>query len=162
MHNGSSIKYNVGNLIVNLDMKSEENKLLVRRFYEEIVNTGNVDLIEHFLSPDYCEVHDGKRLAVGIDGAKAHTIGVRQTYPDLHITIDQQIVEGEWVVSCITARGTHKGSWLGIKPTGKPVVFTGVNIDRVVGGRIVEHGGAANLLGPLLEIGAIKVVGNDD
>jgi predicted ester cyclase len=66
------------------------------------------------------------------------------------------------VVTCITARGTHKGSWLGIKPTGKPVVFTGVNIDRVVDGRIVEHGGAANMLGPLLEIGAIKVVGKEE
>lgn len=45
--------------------------------------------------------------------------------------------------------------------TGKPLVFTGVNVDRVVGGRIVEHGGAANMLGPLLEIGAIKVAGAD-
>jgi len=142
-------------------MISEECKSLVRRFYEEVVNTGNVARIEDFLSPDYCEVHDGKRHSIGIDGAKAHTLGVRETYPDLHITIDQQIVEGEWVVSCVTARGTHKGWWLGMKPTGKPVVFTGVNIDRVINGRIVEHGGAANLLGPLLEIGAVKVVGND-
>ncbi|MCK9262475.1 MAG: ester cyclase [Deltaproteobacteria bacterium] len=141
-------------------MNTEDNKLIVRRFYEEVVNTGNVEIIDEFLSPDYCEVHDGKRLAVGIEGAKAHTIGVRQTYPDLIITIDQQIAEGEWVVSCITARGTHKGEWLGMKPTGKPVTFTGVNVDRVVNGKIVEHGGAANVLGPLLEIGAIKVVGN--
>ena len=47
-----------------------------------------------------------------------------------------------------------------MKPTGKTVEFTGVNVDRVVDGRIVEHGGAANLLGPLLEIGAIQVVGD--
>jgi predicted ester cyclase len=66
------------------------------------------------------------------------------------------------VATCITARGTHLGSWMGIKPTNKPVAFTGVNADRVVGGRIVEHGGAANILGPLLEIGAIKVVGPED
>lgn len=142
-------------------MQSEDNRILVRRFYEEVANPGDVAQIESFLSPDYCEVHDGIRHAVGIEGAKAHILGVRQTYPDLHITIDRQIVEGEWVVSCITARGTHRGSWLGMKPTGKPVVFTGVNVDRVVNGRIVEHGGAANLLGPLLDIGAIEVVGND-
>ena len=141
-------------------MRSEENKLLVRRFYEEVVNTGNIDQIESLISPGYCEVHDGTKHAVGIEGAKEHVLGVRQTYPDLHITIDRQIAEGEWVVSCITARGTHKGAWLGMKPTGKSVVFTGVNVDRVVNGRIVEHGGAANLLGPLLEIGAIKVVGD--
>ena len=143
-------------------MNIEKNKLLVRRFYEEIVNTGNVDKIDDLISPEYTEVTDGKRYAVGIDGAKAHIIGVRETYPDLNISIERQIAEGEWVVTCITARGTHKGTWIGIKPTGKAVAFTGVNVDRVVDGRIVEHGGAANMLGPLLEIGAIKVVGPDD
>jgi predicted ester cyclase len=140
-------------------MTSEENKLLVHRYYKEVVNTGKLDLIESFIAPDYTEVHDGKRHLLGIEGAKAHILGVRQTYPDLHISVEQQIAEGEWVVTCITAKGTHKGSWLGIKPTGKSVAFTGVNVDRVVGGLIVEHGGAANMLGPLLEIGAIKVVG---
>ena len=143
-------------------MSTEENKLLVRRYYEDVVNTGNVDLIEKFISPEYSEVHDGKRYAIGIEGARAHVLGVRQTYPDLHVTIERQISEGEWVVTCITATGTHRGAWLGIKPTGKPVTFTGVNVDRVVDGRIVEHGGAANMLGPLLEIGAIKVAGPDE
>lgn len=71
----------------------------------------------------------------------------------------QLVAEGNLVVSQVTMRGTHKGEWLGIAPTGKAVAITAVNIDRVVGGRIVEHGGAANMLGPLLEIGAVKVVG---
>ena len=143
-------------------MPSEDNKLLVRRFYEEIVNTGNVARMEEFIAPEYAEVHEGKRLAVGIEGAKEHVLGVHQTYPDLHLAIERQIAEGEWVATCITAHGTHQGSWLGINPTGKTVAFTGVNIDRVVDGRIVEHGGAANLLEPLLKIGAIKVVGPDE
>jgi predicted ester cyclase len=143
-------------------MPSDENKLVVRRFYEEVVNTGNVDLIERFIAPEYVEVSDGKRHVIGVEGAKAHILGVRQTYPDLHIEIERQISEGEWVVTCITARGTHRGLCLGIKPTGKAIAFTDVNIDRVVGDRIVEHGGAANMLGPLLEIGTIKVVGPDE
>ena len=143
-------------------MSLEDNKAIVRRFYEEIVNTGNVDLIERLISPEYTEVMDGIRYLAGIEGAKEHIIGVRQTYPDLHLTIERQIAEGEWVVTCITARGTHQGWWLGIRPTGKSVVYTGVNVDRVVGGRIAEHGGAANMLGPLLEIGAVKVVGTEE
>jgi predicted ester cyclase len=143
-------------------MSLEQNKLLVRRFYEEIINTGEVDRIESFVAPEYAEVHEGERHAVGVEGAKAHVLGVRQTYRDLHLSVEQQIAEGEWVATCITARGIHEGSWLGIKPTGKPVAFTGVNIDRVVEGRIVEHGGAANLLGPLLDIGAIRVVGPEN
>lgn len=67
-------------------------------------------------------------------------------------------MEGEWVVTRVTMRGTHRGEWLGIKPTAKPVEVTAVNIDRVVDGRIVEHGGAANLLAPLSKSGAIKIV----
>lgn len=140
-------------------MSEDENKLLVRRFIEEVINTGKVDEIEKFISPDYVEVYDGVRHAIGRDGAREHILGVRRTYPDLHLTVERQIAEGEWVATCITARGTHKGAWFGIEPTGKTVSYTGVNINRVSGGRIVEHGGAANLLGPLMEIGAVRPSG---
>lgn len=143
-------------------MSIEKNKQLVRRFIEEIINTGNVEDIESIISPDYVEVHDGVRHPIGIKGTIEHTLGVRQTYPDLKLTVEQQIAEGEWVATCITARGTHEGSWMGMKPTGKAVTFTGVNINRVVDGRIIEHGGAANMFGPLLEIGALRVVGPED
>lgn len=70
-----------------------------------------------------------------------------------------QIAEGEYVATCITARGTHKGEWMGIKPTCKVVTYTGVNINKIVDGLIVEHGGAVNMFDPLLEIGAIQIVG---
>ena len=110
------------------------------------------------IAPQYEEVVDGVRHQVGLEGARDHVVGVRQTYPDLRIGVDLQIAEGDWVASCITATGTHMGSWLGIKPTRKTVVFTGVNVDRLSGGKIIEHGGAANMLGPLLGIGAVKVV----
>lgn len=137
-------------------MSTEQNKNLVRRYYEEVVNTGNVGDIERFISPDYVEVHDNQRYPIGVEGAKEHVVGVRRTYRDLRLTIEQQIAEGEWVVSRVTMRGTHRGEWLGIPPTGKRIEVSAVNIDRVVGDRIVEHGGAANLLGPLLEAGAVR------
>jgi predicted ester cyclase len=142
-------------------MSATDNKLVVRRYIEEIINTGAVGEIEKFVSADYTEVFEGKRYPIGIQGAKEHVLGVRRTYPDLIVTTDQQIADGDYVATCITARGTHNGHWLGIKPTGKIVTYTGVNIDKVVGGRIVEHGGAANVLGPLLEIGAVRIVGDD-
>ena len=140
-------------------MSIEDNKNLIRKYIEEVVNTGNVDVIEKYVSSNYAEIHEGKRHVVGIEGAKEHIIEVRQTYPDLKLTVDRQIAEGDWVATCITARGTHKGSWLGIKPTNKQVCFTGVNIEKVENGKITEHGGTANLLFQLLEIGAVKVVG---
>ena len=141
-------------------MSSTDNKLLIRKYIEEVINTGNVNEIEKYVSIAYTDVFEGKRFPIGISGEKEHILGVRRTYPDLTVTVEQQIAEGEYVATCITARGTHQGEWLGIKPTGKVVTYTGVNIDRVVDGRITEHGGAANLLGPLLEIGAVQVVGD--
>lgn len=143
-------------------MSNEENKLLVRRYYEEVVNTGAVEKVPQFVSPEYSEVHDNARHRLGLEGAKEHVIGVRRTYPDLLLTVEQQIAEGEWVVTRVTMRGTHRGEWMGIQPTGMPLEVTAVNIDRVVNGRILEHGGAANLLGPLLQAGAIEVVGGAD
>jgi predicted ester cyclase len=140
----------------------DSNKALVRQYYEEVVNTGYVSVIDRFVSPEYEEVHDNVRYPLGIEGAKEHVLGVRQTYPDIHLTVEQQIEEGEWVVSRVTMRGTHLGEWMGMAPTGEAIEATAVNIDRVVDGRIVEHGGAANLLGPLLKAGAIRVVGPPD
>jgi predicted ester cyclase len=138
-------------------VSAEENKLLVRRYIEEVVNTGNVERLAEFIAPDYTEVYNNVRYAVGLDGAREHILGSRRTYANLHLTIEQQIAEGDWVVSRATARGTHSGEWRGIKPTGKSLVMTVVNVDKVVNGRIVEHGGAANMLEPLLEAGAIHI-----
>lgn len=140
-------------------MSPAENKLLVSRYIEEVVNTGDVERIDRFLAPDYAEIHDGQRHPLGLDGAREHVRGVRATYPDLHLAIERQIAEGDWVATCYVARGTHRGKWLGIEPTGRPLTFTGVNVDRIANGRIVEHGGAANLFGPLLAAGAVQIGG---
>ena len=137
---------------------TQQNKLLIRRFIEEIGNTGDVTHLDQFVSPE-CIATDGKvRVRCGAAGMADHVRAVRETYPDLHLTVGNQIAEGEWVATQVTARGTHLGSWLGMAPTGKPVVITGVNVDRVVDGLIVEHGGAANTFEALLEIGAIRPV----
>lgn len=133
------------------------NKALVRRYYEDVVSSGAVERLAEFVAPDYVEVDDDVRHELGLAGAREHVLGVRRTYPDLRLTVEQQIAEGEWVVSRVTMRGTHRGEWLGIAPTGRAIAVTAVNVDRVVGGRIVEHGGAANLLGPMLAIGAVRV-----
>jgi len=136
----------------------KDNKLIVREYIEKVLNGGDIDLLEQFVSSDYTEVFNNQRFKVGIEGAKEHILGVRKNYPDIALLIDQQLCEGEWVVTCYTMKGTHAGSWMGIKPTGKIMEVTGVNIDRVVDGKIIEHGGAANMFEGLLTIGAIKIV----
>jgi predicted ester cyclase len=143
-------------------MATTDPRTVVRRYLEEVVNTGDVARLAEFIAPGYVEVHAGRTHPVGLEGAREHVLGVRRTYPDLRLTIVRQICEGEWVASVVTAVGTHLGEWIGIRPTGKVITMTAVNVDRVVDGRIVEHGGAADVFTPFLEAGAIRPVGPGD
>lgn len=136
-------------------MKPSNNKEIIRRFVEEIENTGDVSNIQEFIAEDYTEVYEGVPHRIGIQGAIDHILGVRRVYPDLKLTIENQISEDEWVVTTYSVTGTFENEWFGMKPTGKPITYTGVNVDRIRDGKIVEHGGAANLLNPLLEAGVV-------
>ncbi|NNF34812.1 MAG: ester cyclase [Saprospiraceae bacterium] len=135
----------------------ESNKLLVKRYINEIVNTGLTDSIAEFIDDNYTEIYDGSTYHLGISGAIDHIKGVRNTYPDLNIAIDHQIGEGNWVATSYIMSGTHSGEWMGIRPTFKKIKVTGVNLDCIVNGKIIEHSGAANLLQPLIEIGAVSI-----
>jgi predicted ester cyclase len=135
--------------------ETEHNKRVVRRLIEEVVNTGDVTPLPELVSAD-CVETDGKvRVVSGVTGMAEHVRAVRAIYAGLTLAIERQVAEGEWVATVITARGTHAQEWLGMAPTGKELVFTGVNVDRVVGGKIVEHGGAANMLEPFLTAGSL-------
>ena len=136
-------------------MKTLDNKTIIRQFIERIENTGDVTNIREFISEDYTEVYDGEYYPIGIQGAIDHVLGVRRVFPDLKLTIENQISEGEWVVTIYSVTGTFKNEWFGMKPTGKPITFTGVNVDRIRNEKIIEHGGAANLFDPLLKEGVI-------
>lgn len=143
-------------------MHKEQNKSIVKQYIEQVINTGNVDDISRYIADNYTEVFENVAYPLGIEGAKQHVKGVRATYPDLELSIDMQIAEGDWVATCYTMKGTHLGEWMGIRPTGKVITVTGVNTDKVVNRKIVEHSGAANLLHALLGIGAIQMVTNSE
>ena len=130
-------------------------KTIIRRYIEEIENTGDVSNIREFITEDYVEVYEGESYKLGIQGAIDHVLGVRRVFPDLKLTIENQIAEGEWVVTSYSVIGTFTDEWFGMKPTGKPIIFTGVNVDRIQDGKIIEHRGAANLLDPLMKAGVI-------
>ena len=136
-------------------MEKTDNKKIIRRYTDEIENTGDISNIHEFIAEDYVEVFEGERYEIGIKGAIDHILGVRKVFPDLKLAIENQISEGDWVVSVYSVTGTFRDEWFGMKPTGKPITFTGVNVDRIKNGKIIEHGGAANLLEPLLKAGAL-------
>jgi predicted ester cyclase len=121
------------------------NKLLVRRYLEEVLNTGNLERVADFIAP------------ANVEEAKQHIRGVRTTYPDLHVTVQVQIAEGDLVATRVIARATHKGQFQGIEPTNQPIAIDAVNIDRVKDGKIVEHWGAANTFEALQAIGALPL-----
>jgi predicted ester cyclase len=120
-----------------------DRKSLVRRYLDEVMNTGKLERVADFIA------------AADVEGAKAHIRAVRATYPDLHVSVISQIAEDDVVATRIVAKGTHVGAFWGIEPTNKPICIEAVNIDRVRDGKIVEHWGAANTLEALIQIGAL-------
>ncbi len=133
-----------------------ENKDIIKHFYEVISSNAMVDQFDKYVSKN-CTIRIGEEIIpVGIEGMKQHLIDVRKTYPDLRITVIRQYCDGDYVISEILTEGTHKGEWLNMKPTGKKLVFTGVDIDKIIDGKIVEHGGAVNTFETLFEAKIIQ------
>jgi predicted ester cyclase len=128
-----------------------DNKQLIKDFYENIFSHGDDERFGEYVAEDCVNRNGEKIIPVGIEGMRQHMIDVRKTYPDLQISVVRQHTDGDYVISEIIAEGTHKGEWLGMKPTGKKLTFTGVDIDKVVNGKITEHGGAVNTFETLFE-----------
>lgn len=135
-----------------------DNKERIKYFYETITSNHLIDEVPEYVSED-CAIRVGEKIIpVGINGMKQHLIDVRKTYPDLKMTITRQYCDGNYIISEFVMEGTHKGEWLGMKPTGKEISITGVDIDKVIDGKIVEHGGAANTFEALFEAKIIQPV----
>lgn len=127
----------------------------IQYFYETVISENQIERMAEFVSPECCVKIGENRIPVGIEGMKEHIRTTKQTYPDYRMKITKQFCDGDYVISEFVMEGTHKGEWIGIKPTGKRLVFTGVNIDKVIDGFIVEHGGAVNTFETLFEAGLI-------
>ena len=128
-----------------------DNKEFVKYFYENIVSKNELDKLSQFISKE-CTLRIGEDIVnIGLEGMKKHLEDVKKTYPDYTMKIIRQYLDGEYVISEFIMQGTHKGEFIGIKPTNKVLTFSGVDIDRVVDGRIIEHGGATNTFETLLK-----------
>ena len=130
---------------------SQENKALVRRFLDELHNKRNYGIVDE-LAPSYIG-HGG-----GGSDSEAVKQGTRSrvaAFPDIRLTIDDQIAEGDKVVTRWTMRGTHQGEYEGIAPTNKEFTNTGIFIHRIEGGKLVERWASTDTLGFMQQIGAI-------
>ena len=139
-------------------MSTEENKINNRRFYEEVWNGGNLAVIDELVAPNAI-FHDPTTTLHGPEGFKQYVTMYRTAFPDTHFTIEDEIAEGEKVVTRWTAHGTHKGVLQGIPPTGKQVAVTGVVINQLSNGKLVEGWSNFDALGMLQQLGVIPAMG---
>lgn len=119
-------------------MSTQTNKILVGRFYEEVFNQRNLGAIDVLVARDTIDHGAFPGQAPGAAGVKQTYGMILAAFPDLHLTVEDQVAEGDRVVTRWTARGTHGGEFMGIAPTGKPTTTSGIGIDRVAGSQLAE------------------------
>jgi predicted ester cyclase len=136
-------------------MSAEANKSLVRRFYEEI-DKGNLDILDELVAPDYLDHNPPPfpGLHAGLDGLKQAFRIFREATPGHH-QIEDQIAEGDKVVTRLTSYGKHEGDLPGAPRTGNDLKMTSITIHRIANGKLVEKWAEKDVLGFLQQIGVM-------
>lgn len=132
---------------------SEANKALVRR-WQDAYNSGDLDTLDEVLAPDWETNAWPEGMPQSVEAAKAFGQGMLALFPDLRYEILDLIAEGDTVAMRYRAEVTHSAELFGLPPTGKRLEWSGINMFRVSGGRIVGHWGYANEIATLEALGA--------
>ena len=136
-------------------MSTEDNKAVVRRMIEEIMNNHNVDSLGDFMAADLIEHNPPPKGKPGLEGMKDGMRMFFGAFPDLKIQIDDMIAEGDKVVMRATTTGTHQGDFMGIAATGKNISYGAIHVVRISDGKIVEHWGLEDQMGMMQQLGVI-------
>jgi steroid delta-isomerase-like uncharacterized protein len=134
----------------------EENKAIVRRLNDEVWTDGRLEVIDELIADDFVTTVVGAPEQIrGPQGFREFVVMYRKAFPDLRITVDEQIAEGDIVVTRWTATGRNEGELMGMPATGKQATTAGININRISGGKLVEGWGLFDQLGLLQQLGAV-------
>ena len=136
---------------------SEENKAMARRSWEDGTE-GSLDTLEDAFAEVYAHnfiLHEADEDIVGIEGLTQFVSMIRSAIPDLRITIEDDMAEGDKVVTRWIGQGTHQGELMGAAPTGNQVTATGITIHRIEEDKIVEEWSNWDALGVMHQIGAV-------
>jgi len=141
-------------------VQPEENKTVIRRFLKEVFEGGNLELVDELFAPDYV-LHDPAvpDEVRGPEGIKQYVSMYRSAYPDTRFTVEDQISEGDRVVTRWTGQGTQQGELMGISPTGNQVTVTGIEFDRVSEGKMQETWVNYDALGMMQQLGVLPQQG---
>ena len=134
---------------------SEPDKRSLRRIPLEALNEGKIDVIDEVVSPDYVEYSPLPGYAPTRDGLKSFIRDFRSAVPDLRYRVEREISEGDFVVQHVTGSGTPQHEFLGLPATGKSATWQELHVVRVSGGKAVEHWGLVDMLGIMLQLGAL-------
>ena len=129
----------------------EQDKAVVRRYYEEVLNRGNLAEIDLLMTPTV--VMNGEEMSC--DAIKRMLTGSRVSFPDLKYELDDIVAEGDTVATRWSWRGTHQGMYRGAVPTWKQAKCTGMGFWRLENGRIAEHWSNIDHLGMLQQLGLV-------
>jgi predicted ester cyclase len=129
---------------------------LIKRFYTEVIEGGNLDLIEELVSDDFIDHNPMPGQSPSKDGVPFFVNAMRAAFPDLKATtIEPALVDGNLEALYVVLTGTHQGELMGVAPTGRNVEFSGIDIIRIEGGKVVEHWGATDTMTLMQQIGAV-------
>ena len=140
-------------------MGTQENKASAGRFLEEVINRGNVAVIDELSSPNFVDHQAPPGMPPTNEGFKAYITMFRGAFPDLHYTIEDSIAEGDRVVQRSTAHGTMTGDFMGMPASGKSATWSEIHITRFENGKAVEHWGITDQLGMLAQLGFAQAPG---
>ena len=130
------------------------NKSVVIR-YHEALNRGDISTLDQFFAPSYKRYFSPATPPLAADGQKKGLAALLASFPDIRFTFEDVVAEDDLVAIRVITRGTHKGTFQGIPPTGKPVTVSGIELFRIENGRIVEHWGTLNAIDALRQMGAV-------
>ena len=136
-------------------MSAEENKAVVRRLVEDVVNRGDLAVVDEIFATDFVNHSPATGVTPDRKGIKQYITMVRRAFPDYYNIIEDLIAEGDRVLVRVICRGTHRADFMGIAPTGRSVAFSAVSIFRFAGGRVVERWNNTDDLGLLQQLGVV-------
>ena len=136
-------------------MSAEENKAVVRRFFEELLSTDNLAVADEILSPGFRFYFAGGPDPMDLESYKEFLMARRAAFPDRRFVVEDMIAEGDKISARFTMRGTHRGELRGIAPTGREVTMTGIDMIRLEEGKMVEDRVEVDQLGMMQQLGVI-------
>jgi steroid delta-isomerase-like uncharacterized protein len=135
-------------------MSTQQNKSMLKRIISEL-NKGNLNVIDELFAEDFVDRYPAPGETPNKEGFKEYQAGIPKSFPDMHVSLEDIIGEGDKVAYRVTIQGTDTGGSMGMPPTGKEVNFAAIGILRFANGKVVERWTIFDSMAPLHQLGLL-------